>query len=349
MKKFRLPLFLLLALVLLALVLYLTQQRGSSRWRRDEFAVKDTASITRFFLVSKQNTSVQLVRKDAGTWLVNDSFPASPAMIDIMLRTFYNLEIKAPVPKTARDNMIRMLAGGAIKTEIYQKVYRINLFDKLKLFPHEKRTLVYYVGEANMTNTGTFMLREGSNDPYVVYIPGFKGFVNSRYSTYMPDWISHSLFHTLLPQIRELTMDYPGEPEKSFQINFDQEHHLSLTSLNGNIAVHNFDTAALISYMSNFKNLNYEALIDNMAATKKDSLLKSVPYFRLSLKDASGQEFAIKAWKRKSDPGELDLEGNPSEWDRERFYALKEQTGEWVSAQYFVFSEIIVPMQSFVK
>lgn len=347
MKKYRNSLILLGILVIIAAFLLTSRSSGTFRKPSNTFAIGDTANVTKFFLADKKNNTVKVERSANGSWVLNDKYEVNPTMVEVMLKTFISIDIKDPVAKSVRNTVIRMMAGKSVKTEIYQKVYRINLFNIIRLFPHEKLTRTYYVGDATMDNNGTFMLMEGSEEPFIVNIPGFRGFVASRYSALETDWRSHSVFRYRVPDIASVSVKFNEKPERSFRITNQNNRQFTLTSLLGDNNVEMFDTIRVVEYLSMYKNLNYERVLDDMTKTKRDSILSSVPTNEILLVDKSGKQHTLRTWKRKADIGQLDLEGNQAEYDLERMYGMVDNSDYFVSIQYFVFNDVLVPLQFF--
>lgn len=347
MKKNKISILVLIALAFVAAFLLIRNSSSSFRKKSNVFAVSDTTNITKFFLADKNNNTVKVERSANGTWVLNDKYEVNPAMVQIMFKTFILIDIKAPVAKSARNTIIRLMAGKSVKTEIYQRVYRINLFNWIKLFPHEKLTRTYYVGDATMDNSGTFMLMAGSEDPYIVNIPGFRGFVSTRYSAMEADWRSHSVFRFRIPAIRSVSVKFNEKPERSFMITNQNNRLFSLTSLIDNRNIDNFDTNKVVQYLSMYHDLNYESFLDDMTKTKRDSILAQTPTNEITLTDKLGKQHTLTTWKRKAYTGQLDMDGNQVEWDIERMYAQVDNANYLIVVQYFVFNDILVPLQWF--
>ncbi len=349
MKKYRLAFIFTFLLAVLAVTLLLKNHKGTLRKQENFFAVSDTSTITRFFLADKHNNTTKIARSDDGSWKLNDKYRASSDAVQIMLKTLLAVDVKEPVSKAARNTVIRMLAGKSVKIEVYQRVFRISLFGFLRLFPHEKCTRTYYVGDATMDNRGTYMLMEGSEEPYIVYIPGFRGFVATRYTALEEDWRDHSIFASKLPDIKSVSVRYSEKPEMSFIITNSENRNFSLASLTDNRPVTAFDTLKLIEYLGSFRRINFESFLNDMEKQKKDSITASTPTYLISLTDKSGKEYSLKAWRRRAAPGELDLEGKPTLWDRDRMYAQLGGSGDFVIIQYFVFDRLLAPITWFAK
>jgi len=346
-KNFRFAFIILLLLAIGAVFLVINNRKGTMRQESNEFAVSDTSSVTKIFLADKMNNLVKLERVGLGDWKLNNSLSASSEMVNGMLKTLLLVDIKRPVAKSARNNIIRMMASKSVKVEIYQMVYRVNIFGWIKLFPHEKRTKTYFVGDATQDNMGTYMLMEGSEDPYVVYIPGFRGFVATRYSSYETDWRGHGIFNSKLPDIKQVSVQYSDDPQNSFSIVNNDNRNFILTSLADNITVQDFDTIKVIQYLGSFHKINFESFLNDMPKHEFDSIVATPPSVVISLDDKVGKRFVMKAWKRKADKGETDMQGNPVEWDRDRLFAQVEGSRELVAIQYFVFDPILLPLSWF--
>jgi hypothetical protein len=349
MKKFRLAFIITLLLAILAIILVMNRKNGNMRQRNNDFAVNDTSNITRIFFADKGNNTVKLERVAAGTWSINEKYSASTDAVNIMLKTLLALDVKNPVAKNARNTIIRLMAAKSVKVEVYQSVFRINLFNWIKLFPHEKRTKTYYVGDATQDNMGTFMLMEGSEDPYVVYIPGFRGFVSTRYSAIETDWRDHGIFNSKLPDIKMVSLQYPDSPQNSFSITNSNNRNFVLTSLKDKIPLNDFDTIKVIQYLGSFHKINFESFLPDMEKKEYDSIAAMPASAVISLEDRFGKLFVLKVWRRKAEPGETDIEGNPSLWDRDRLYARIEGTNDLVTIQYFVFDRILKPITWFTE
>jgi hypothetical protein len=347
MKKYRTSIIILVALTAIAAFMLVRNSETTFRKKSNAFAVTDTSNITKFFLTDKNNNSVLLERSANGTWVLNGRYEVNPTMVQVMLKTFISIEIKAPVAKSMRNTIIRIMAGKSVKTEIYQRIYRVNLFNRIKLFPHEKLTRTYYVGDATMDNTGTFMLMAGSEDPYIVNIPGFRGFVASRYSALEADWRSHQVFRFRVPEISSVNVKFNEFPAQSFRITNRNNRSFTLTALVDDRNIEHFDTTKVVEFLGMFRNLNYEQILDAMTATAFDSIISSPPTKEIYLVDKLGKTHSLKTWKRKADIGQLDMDGNQTEWDMERMYALIDRSDNLVSIQYFVFNDVLVPLQWF--
>ena len=349
MKKNKLVLILIIILALIALVLFLTQSKSTFKKALSDFAVDDTATITKFFLADKNNNSVKLTRAEPGKWLVNDKYVAHNQGINLLLKTMFELEVKQPVAAPARDNTIKELAVSSVKVEIYQIRFRINIFDKLKWFPYEKLTKVYYVGGAIPSNLGSYMLMENSTVPFVTFLPGFRGFVSPRYTPMEKNWRDFSVFRKSIPEIASVRMEFPSDPGNSYEVKKEGEQQFSLFTIPDNRLVLNTDTLKILNFLSGFRSLNFEALLNDMDPIRKDSIVKSTPFLIITLTDINGQRKTVKTFHKANLGGQADFEGKPLPYDPDRLYALVNDEQDFTLIQFFVFDKVLRPKFYFLK
>lgn len=348
MKKNRIVLLVVLILAIVAIVLFFSRSDTTFQSSMSDFAVADTASVTKIFMSDKNNNMVTLTRQATGSWKVNDKYMASKFNLDMLLQTMYNLAVKEPVPLAAHDNVIRELAVNSVKVEIYQEVYRINLFNTIKWFPHEKLTKVFYVGGATQSNRGSYMLMEDSSTPFVIFIPGFRGFVSPRFTPMVNAWRDYTIFKKELPQIASVKVEIPVKENESYVITNNQNSSVSLYSIPEMQLIPAFDTLAALNFLTGFRNLNFEGVLSDMDAAKKDSILASTPFTIITLTDSAGVSKTIKTFF-KDGGGDSDMNGNEIAYDLDRFYALVNDGEDFVLVQYFAFDRVLRPRSFFLK
>jgi hypothetical protein len=333
-------------LAVLAAGLLLTRSRGTFDESDKDFAVDDTSTITKVFLADKNNNTVLLERVGAGEWRVNGRYKARKSGIDMLLFTLSNITPRAPVPKKGHNSVIRQLASASTKVEIYQQVYRIRLFNRIRMLRHEKLSKTYYVGEATQNNMGNFMLMEGSEIPFVVHILNFRGFLTPRYSVFEEDWRDHTIFNTKMSDIRSVTVEFPDDSLSSYRIENGRDDIRLIQLVTGKEAG-GIDTLRVLNFLAAFKEINYEALLNDLDSSFIDSVTRSRPYHIITLADSKGKVTQIKTFHKKNDAGSLDLEGNLYVYDLDRLYGLIDDGKDFILIQYFVFEKILRPLGYF--
>ena len=346
--------FILILIIFAPIAFWFITQNDNSTLKEKEtgFAVADTSIVTKIFIANKNTNSIILQRTNKG-WILDNKFSTNPRVINSLLSTMNRVKIKSPVPKIGRDNIIKRLASIGIKVEIYQEAYRINLFDKYKFFPYEKLAKVYYVGDVTPDNLGTYMLMEDAENPYIVHIPGFRGFLTPRYSPMSDDWKSHQVFKHTLSDIANVTIEFGDKPEESFNVDITNANgNYSLTRLDNNTSIVNYDTLKLLNFLTSFNDLRYESRLNNIMSTVRvDSIIQTPMLYEITLVDENNDTTYLVAFKKRSLPEEIRDEAYfeliPD--DRDRFYALINDGDDFVLLQYYTFDKVLHPLSYYTN
>lgn len=311
-----------------------------------DFTVYDTASITKLFLADKSGNQVLLRRTDS-CWIVNEEFPASQKMIDKILYTLNRMRIKMPVSNKKSDGIITRMSTTNTKVEVYQMMPRINLFNKVKLFYHEKRSKVFYIGNVTRDNMGTYVLKEGSDKVFIAHLNGLRGFISSRFTANPIDWRDHLIFNEQIGNIKSLKLEINDDPDNSFIINENGRYQYSMSRLNGQPL--EFDTLRVLNLMSSFNNVRFEAFLDDIKPERRDSIINSPFKEKLTLTTKDGKSVSVTTFKMRANADMYDY----SEEDIDKFddmikdpdhkYALISEGNEFVLIQDFVFGKLLKP------
>jgi hypothetical protein len=347
MKKNRYILLLVAVLAIIALVLILTTNTTTFRRPQSDFAVDDTSNVTMIFMADKNNNTLKMRKTGPGEWQINDKYRGHKYNIEMLLGTILNLQVKEPVAKSAQRTIMKLMSAGSVKVEIYQRVYRIDLFG-VQWFPHEKRTKVYYVGSSTPDNRGTYMLMENSSQPFITFLPGLRGFVASRYMPIEKYWRDYTIFKKGLREIASLKVEFPLAPAGSFELINHPGEAPEMIALSDGRHVANYDTIKVMNLLNSFRSVNFETFITGIDAAKKDSILRSTPFHIITLTDTLGKKYEAKTFRRAALPGSTDMDGKPVDWDLDRMYALVNGGQDFVLVQFFVFDRLLRPMQFYL-
>lgn len=348
MKKKNIILIAVVAVVaVVALVIALAGSRKSTF--KQDYHVKDTSTITKIFMADKQEQQVLLTRVADSAWLVDNEYVASQPMVDLLLETLNTMRIRQQVNRNATPNVIKDLASHSIKVEVYQRVPLIDWFGgKLKLFPREKLTVTYYVGRETKDLLACYMFREGDKQPFVIHIPGFRGFLTPRFVTDPLKWRSHNIVDLNVREIERVELEIPAMPEESFTVQRKGDGFVFL--LQGKQEVPYFDTARVAQMLSCFTWLNfdeYAAIVPNSFA---DSCVSGTPRTVLRITDTANHTTVMRTYIKYENPDDLEVMPDPDMYetfDLDRLYAIVDDR-DTVLIQYFVFDNILQPASYFL-
>lgn len=348
MKRNRTLIISTIILALLAAVLIFTRKNTTLTRSTSDFAVTDTASVTKIFLADKLNQKILLERKPDGTWRLNGKYDAHQENTNILLQTIANLQVREPVARAAHDNILKVMAAKSTKVEVYQNTFRIKI-GSLQLFPHEKLVKTFYIGDPTMDNSGTFGLMEGADAPVVLYMPGLRGFIATRFSTLETDWRVHTVFSKKLPDIKSITVEFLDQPNESYKVINENNERLRLISLFDNSELAGYDTLKLVSFINAFRRINFESLMNDMEPQRKDSIMNSAPKHIITLEAKDGSKQSVRTFVRLLPEPEVDVfDGSLITYDMDRMYGLVNEQ-DFVTIQFFVFDKILLPLSTFKR
>ena len=216
------------------------------------------------------------------------------------------MQIKRPLALKEKENIIKRMSVQRTKVSIFSK---------------EKNIKTIYVGGNTQDQLGTYMILDNSSEPYVISIPGFNGYLSSRFSCEENTWKDKIIFDFKKEDIESVEINY-NDSLKSFKIN--KENGIS------------------DQYFSNFKNISCEKFLKNNADFNVEDIKKRTPIFEIYLNLNSGDKIKLKAFEKKSS-----IKGRTKNknYDTERFYGLFKD--ELILIQYQQFKNILKKKDDF--
>ncbi len=334
MKKTNLIILVVLAVLVVILMIIKFSQRPPAEQVFRDFAVKDTASVTKIFLADKRERTVLLERQD-NHWTVNGKHKARRDLTNLLLETFVRMEVSAPVPQAKLDFVLRSLSTNAIKCEIYQ---------------NDKLSKTYYVGGVTEDNTGTYMIMENSSEPFVLHIPGFSGYLTVRYTADVNEWRERIIFNYDVNDIHKITVTYPEEKHESFIAIQNPNNTYELRKLNNKKVDQGFDTLMLKAFISKCKFIGFEAFIrDELNKKIIDSLSNEIPVSIFTIEDMNGTKNTMTTYYRPNIDQHVDDEGVLYDYDLDRLYAVINNNTQAVLVQYYIIDPISYKMSYFKR
>jgi hypothetical protein len=338
-KKITISVIAFLVLVAFSYWIIRHMQSGTIRKELFDFAITDTGSVTKIYMVNTAGKQIALEKIKAGEWKVNEKFKARNDAIKNLLLCMKNLQVRTPVAKSAIENISKQLATTSTKVEIYQ---------------NDKLIKSYYVGNDTQDGLGTFMLLtdvetgENSSLPFVMFIPGFNGFLSVRYFMDEELWRDRTVFAFFPDQIASISVDYTHLLDSSFTISLTNSNTISLADSKGR-NIPDFDTAKVKQYLNYYSNIQYEALKNELRPSFRDSVIAKGAVQVITLKDREGKIHVVKTFSKPADPNIVDpVTGKPNTEDLERMFALINDDKDMAVIQYYVFGKLF-PTPTYFK
>ena len=330
----------------------------SSYSKSSEFSIANspyedpTTSVTKLFFADKNGNQVLLQRTDDG-WLVDNQYPANQKLVDEMLYTIDHMRITAPVSVKKNANIITRLASNNTKVEIYQILPRINLFNAVKLFYHETRSRVFYIGGTTQDNQNTYILKEGDDNVYMAHLPGFRGSISSRFSANPIDWRDHLIYDVQIGDIESLQLEITDNPDNGFIIKENGRFQYTMNRLNGEPV--DFSDNKVLNLLSSFSDVRFESFLDDIEPARRDSIINSPFQERLTLTTKDGKSRSVTTFRLRTNSDIYDYSKDDIDnfhdmlTDPDHKYALLSEGNEFVLIQDFVFGKLLKPADFYSK
>ncbi len=175
-----------IGLIIAVIVYFLIKSPRKSTIDPDEiqFAVKDTASIQKVILTGYIEGNVvgkvYLTKKNE-QWWVNDKFKAQNITIENLLQTIYAIQMQQPLHPNAIENVKKLIKKRNVHVIIQNG---------------DGTTLKgYYIGPATPDTKGNYVILEGAENPYIAEIPGFNGYLSTRFSANPEAWRDYTIWN----------------------------------------------------------------------------------------------------------------------------------------------------------
>lgn len=307
------------------------KESGTSTLGKDRlFRIEDTDQIHKIFLAHRDGETVTLERKGRD-WVYNDTWTARENAMENLLHAIRTIQMKYKPAEAAVPNMVKDLATYGIKVELYN---------------HSGQLLkAYYVGGGTADERGTHVIMEGAEQPYVAHLPGWQGNLRFRYNLRGDEWRDKSVFAERPDDIARVTIDYPRQKSKAFQLertgsSFSvQPLHPTTTTIAGRPA-----PGAAERFVYGFESLVAEAFENQNP--RRDSILQTLPFSVIQVARKNGTTKEVRLYPVRPlttiwDAGQ-DVPNRPIE----RYFAATND-GDFFLVQHRVFRRILWPYQAF--
>ncbi len=334
MKKTKLLIGLLVVLGI-AVVLFLAT-RGSEKSTitntDKDFAVKNTDDIEQVFIADRNGKTITLAREKKGWIIAETQQKARSGAMQTLLETIKKMSVRYVPTQASVPNIVNELATIGLKVEIFGK--------------ENKKIRSFYIGGVTPDERGTYMIMEGSNNPYVMHLPSWEGGLRGRFFLDRNDWRDRTLFQEDVENIKNVTITYNTSKDKSFSVTHQGKRFEVVPAdpqmpKNPTEAKKGYAEA----YLTNFKSLIAEAFEEPSAM--RDSIVQKSTFcvIEMTKQDGSVQKLSLHPIPSLDIYGDLvrNEQGLPV---IERYFAVDEKKDCYL-IQHGVFEKILWSYQSF--
>lgn len=305
-KKIILPSLVLLIVGGLAFWVVNKERDSTLSVKSTNFSVEDTAAINKIKLANMSGGSVTLERSQAGSWKVNGEYKANQTKINTLLTTIKKVEVKSPVPLNSRENVIKELASRNIQVDIYKK---------------DELVRSYFVGHQTPDEMGTYMaMNNEEKKPYITHIPGFYGYLSSRYFVDSQKWRTKKVLAYNPLKIKKVAIQYKNRPDSSFILAKKGSENFQIKNPASGQTLKNPSLNAVKKFLVRFKNIQFETALKGKDNKKYLDSLKSVdPAVLLNIRGKEKADTRVELYEAGSMPKE---EKGSNASSTKRYYAI---------------------------
>ncbi len=259
-------LLILAALALAAGAAYVWYARGkkaSGPAMNQVFAVADTARIDSIILTSRMKGRHTAARRADG-WVLDGGEQIAPAIVQQLLMTIGEIKVKRPCTRAEREIVIKQMATENTRVDVYRQ---------------GEHAITYFISNASTDEgQGSYGLLEGSEEPVVLHVANWQGFVGARFVVDGLNWRNKRLFASTPAALERVQIAFPARPADDVELVLNGRN-FSMTG------VERMDTSRVVALAMAFNAIFIEDYFDNVRI--RDSLKQALPYAIVTVKDKS--------------------------------------------------------------
>lgn len=245
-----------------------------------DFAV-NPEEVYKIFIADRSGRSATLER-NGSKWTYNKDHVARQTAVELLLETMKKIRVNYIPPAASEDHMVKSIASEGIKVEIYNK--------------EGKPIKVYYVGGVTNDETGTYVMMDGAEHPYVAHIPTMIGSFRIHYRLEPDEWYDRTVFEEKPEDIQFISVEYPQNKSESFKLEKKDELEYEIKPYYSTTPVSRKPQrkGTAEAYLVGFERMGAEAY--ETMNPLKDSIMNLVPFAIITVKKTDGKQKVVKFW-----------------------------------------------------
>ena len=306
---------------------YLTSEKETQKttlldWDR-KFKVEDIDQIHKIFIAKRKGEQITLERK-GDHWIYNGQYKALPNAVDNLMRAFGEVEMNYKPANAAVPNMVSNLATQGVKVELYNRAG-----EQLK---------AYYIGGETSDSRGTYMIMEGSEQPYVVHIPTWGGNLRARFNLTGEQWRDKTVLGAKVEDIDFVSVEYPKQKNKSFKLEKKGSEYEVAPFYDATPKIAKPVSQGLVEgYLVNFQTVGAEAF--ETKNPRRDSVTQTIPFSIITLRKTNGEEQKVELFPIYQDIPDAKTESIAGTYVERYFAEVNEE--EFMLVQHRVFEKVL--------
>lgn len=307
------------------------------------FKVEDFGKVSKIELLDKSGKHLSM-EKVANEWILNGKYPVNMHLFKDVKEALSKMEALNPVAKVATENVLFEMMQHAIKVSVFEG--------------KDTPSKVIYVGGPNVSNTASnmFLTFDGipSKKVYEVSIPGFRGYLTTRFLVNESDWRSKEIFNYSPEEFKEIEIKYFNNIDEKDFLLIKKEGDYALNYNNTVIEQTELNEENIINYILQLRNklvLDYSFQRPKDSAIK-DSLLSVNKYAEIKIIDSKNNVQLMTIVDMPVNQGsssKYDVNGDPMTIDVDYKYIIFGENKDWGIISKDNFGKLFIAPVKFIK
>lgn len=307
-----------------------TKNSRTDNWDMQFSVPKAEEVVQKIRMTDRSGAQATLERQKDNTWMINGRYQARQGSADLLVQTIRRVAVKYIPPNASVEGMMTNLTVYGIRVDIYGRGD-----DLLK---------TWYVGGVTPDDRGTYMIMEGSKQPYVAHIPGEESQLRPRFLIKEDEWRDRSVFAEKPEEISQISVEYPQYQGFSYLLNKVDAGNYEVKPFYPNQIVSQKPATRgkAESYLLMFEKIVAEGFENNNRL--RDSVIRLVPFASITVKKTDGSTENVRfypVYPRDNDGNVLSPESTvPFNGKVERYFAYKEPEKDFFLTQHVVVGKL---------
>lgn len=288
-------------------------------------ALDDISQVHKVFFANREGETVTIERKGK-EWLYNGKYKARPNAVNLVMDVILKMRLKYRPAQAAVEPAVKYMASQGIKVEAYDKA------------GNNLRT--FYVGGGTTDERGTFMMLDGSDNPYVMHLPAWEGNIRTRFFFGDNNWRDRTIFGEKQENIQKVSVEYPNKKNQSFILE-RQGDTFALSRLDTPAQQEPANNSRVEAYLEGFKSLGAEGFENDNS--KIESMFEEAPFCTVTLTNTKNETTSLSVYPLY----ERDENGKPFPDQKLERYIARSAAGDRYLIQQLVFGKIFWSYDAF--
>lgn len=311
---------------------------GGNDYRPDDdsqFKVERVKDIKKVFLANSDGSS-RIIEMIDGEWKVDGQYVARPDAVEYLLETVKRIEMNYPVPRSHTEKIVKRIASDHTKVELYDANNNI--------------IRSYFVGGPTEDYEGTYLFMENGERPYVCHIPGFNGYLTTRFVTQLKAWRDKTVIAHKPRDIQSVSVTYKEDKPlmQSFKLDVISPDSFVVTRTKTGEVMGKANKPSLRQYLTFFEDLSVEGFENDFP--KKDSILSEPQFCDIMITLNNGEKNHITTYLMdltQRSKVRFDKQGKDLRYDLDRLFVTVNEHNDFAIIQMHTFGKLFQSYHAF--